>query len=205
MATTEQIVEKVFLRLQEQGSPIKQIYRFEIESFIPEALSRLYLRLNLTGNTSDFEVTSSLVLDANGISILPPSYVIEAFQTGGTGYIQFADYNTNQGMPISYEPNFESRYFKKSNPSLYYYALRTDNVDNKIYVYLGDGQATPAANATLEILGIVVPSNPAVLSTVNISRLVDILVEICREKLGTDQIPDTEPPNQPVKPNPNQM
>lgn len=202
MATTlEQLVEKVLYRLgMGHSESTKDIYRIDIESYVPEAIGRLYIRLNEMNNTSDLEVSSTVTLDSNGMGTLPDTLVLESICRGSSGYIKLLDNSLNGNLSVSFEPNFENRYLPRTDAALCYYSLKSASGINYIYVYKGDGQASPVANTDIEVLGIVIPTDPTGLSAVNISRLVDILVEICKEKLGQDQVPDAAPSNIPIKP-----
>lgn len=201
--TLEQLVEVVLIRAYEnQNEARKRLFRWEIEALVPGALARLFKRLQESGKSSKLLRTTTLVTDENGELDLPTNFVISSLESGGDGYLFFEDSSLNNYLPVSYESVFENRYLRRPMPGQYYYSIAPAATGSIIKLYLGDGQATPpTSDLNIILTGLFIPDSDEIdeLDVETSELLVEVLIELVRERSMSDTIPTIAPANIPTK------
>lgn len=201
--TLEQIVETVLIRAYEsQNESQKRLYRWEIEALLQGALARLFQRLQESGKSSKLLRTASKTTDTSGTFSLDSNFVVSSLEYSGDGHIWFDEPSINNYLPISYEPIYENRYLKRPMPGAYFYSIFPSTSGTKIQIYLGDGMATPpTGEVDVTVTGLFIPTNSNVsdLDVESTELLIEVLIEMVRERSMADQIPTYAPANVPTK------
>ncbi len=173
-------VERTFYRMSPGVSESEgKVYRFQIESWIPDALRRLgdsiaddYMNADRSLLTKTFPVTIT-----SGVGPLDPAVNVRTIPRWGV--ITVATGTTDTTFPLQYLPHLQDLDLPRSL-EFEYYTIHGGTALASIFIRKGDGTATSIATVSLRCG--YYPTITQVPDQLT-DNLVDLLVEIGREKL----------------------